>query len=93
MNEDKYRLTTEDNPFNPFTQWSEWLFFDISKGYNTCERIASRTSVTTQLPPDVAEKDIEDSIDELIELGAINKQGEFVNYKKVLNPKYKQETL
>ena len=37
---EKYMLTTEDNPFNPFTQWDDWYFYDLSKGYNTCERLA-----------------------------------------------------
>lgn len=33
-------LTTTDNPFNPFEDFSEWYLFDVSKGYNTCEKIA-----------------------------------------------------
>ena len=40
---EKYRLTTKNNPYNPFTQWNDWYFFDLSKGYNTCERIARKT--------------------------------------------------
>lgn len=31
------RLTTVDNPFDPFSQFDEWNSFDIEKGYNTCE--------------------------------------------------------
>lgn len=30
-----YMLTTIDNPFNPFTQWDEWLAFDTTSGYNS----------------------------------------------------------
>ncbi len=26
-------LTTTNNPFNPFTQFNEWLGFDEAKGY------------------------------------------------------------
>ena len=33
-------LTTEDNPFNPFTHYDEWYNWDISNGYNTCGLIA-----------------------------------------------------
>ena len=29
------RLTTFDNPYNPFTQFAEWLLFDNSKDYFT----------------------------------------------------------
>jgi len=42
----KVMLTTIDNPYNPFTQFDQWLNYDVSQGYNTCgllSRIA-RTS-------------------------------------------------
>jgi len=29
-------LTTTDNPYNPFTQFDQWLDYDVTKGYNTC---------------------------------------------------------
>lgn len=28
-------LTTTDNPFDPFTQYDQWLSFDLALGYNT----------------------------------------------------------
>ena len=28
-------LTTVDNPFDPFEQFTSWLLFDKEKGYNT----------------------------------------------------------
>jgi hypothetical protein len=28
-------LTTVDNPFDPFTQWNEWLAYDTRLGYDT----------------------------------------------------------
>ena len=31
----EYMLTTFDNPFNPFTQFDEWLVWDTTAGYNT----------------------------------------------------------
>jgi hypothetical protein len=30
-----YMVSTSDNPFNPFTQYSDWERFDIDHGYNT----------------------------------------------------------
>ena len=36
-------LTTLDNPYNPFEQFSDGFLFDVEKGYNTCaylDRIA-----------------------------------------------------
>lgn len=30
-------LTTFDNPFDPFEEFTSWLMFDKEFGYNTCE--------------------------------------------------------
>lgn len=88
---EKYRLTTSDNPFNPFTQWDDWYFYDLSKGYNTCERLAKSASLSMQLPEETQEGEIEYAMDQLIFEGAFSKQGEFVQYLKVQNPNFKEE--
>jgi len=44
-----YRLTTSDNPYNPFTQWNEWYSFDESKGYNTCGYLARIVRTSNEL--------------------------------------------
>lgn len=36
------RLTTVDNNWNPFTQFSEWYNEDVNLGYNTCGLLAKR---------------------------------------------------
>lgn len=44
-------LTTFDNPYNPFEQFSDWFLFDVEKGYNTCAylRIELLTLLTNSL--------------------------------------------
>ena len=39
-NEYDCMLTTFDNPFDPFEQFTSWLLFDDEKGYNTCGKLA-----------------------------------------------------
>ena len=54
-----FMLTTIDNPFDPFEQFTSWLLFDKEKGYNTCEKLA-RIAV---LPDNLSEKEKNDEID------------------------------
>lgn len=35
-----YRLSTADNPYDPFTQFDQWFLFDNEKGYNSCAYLA-----------------------------------------------------
>ena len=64
----EHMLTTIDNPFHPFTQFDEWLAYDIKKGHHTLSLLAR----VTKTSPDLSELDqslaIEFAIDELIEL-------------------------
>lgn len=59
-------LTTIDNPFNPFTQFDEWLNYDTNKGYHTCAYLAR----ITKSSPEISEEDeaiaIEAAIDEIV---------------------------
>ena len=33
-------LTTFDNPYNPFDDFTLWMMYDKEQGYDTCERLA-----------------------------------------------------
>ena len=77
-------ITSLDNPFDPFEEFSSWLSFDIQMKYNTCERLAS---IVKSLPNSLSQSEnnffVNEAIDELIKAGCYNKNGEFVGYKKV----------
>ncbi len=77
------RVTTTDNPYDPFTHWDEWLLFDTTMGYYTCQRLASITIVSDQLSDEENRASVEDGIGQLVKYGAISKQGDLIEYKKV----------
>lgn len=54
--ESKHMLTTFDNPFNPFVDFSSWYMFDCEKGYNTCSRLARIANINSEM----TEKEIND---------------------------------
>ena len=86
LNMEEVRITTVDNPFNPFTDWDDWYFYDLTQGYHTCERLASIAKTSNQLSDSENNEEINDAIDELIRFGAISKKGEIIEYKKVFKP-------
>ena len=75
--ETKVMLTTIDNPFDPFEQFTSWLLFDKEKGYNTCEYLARIAKVSDQLSDKENDDEIERAIDEIILYNPLN------IYKKV----------
>lgn len=63
----KLFLTTVDNIYDPYTQFSDWLMEDKRLGHDTCELIA-RISVQQGLTSDEEddEERFEDVIDEIL---------------------------
>lgn len=59
-------LTTTDNPFDPFTQYDEWLSFDEDKGYYSCSLLARITRTSESLSPQDEADAIESAIDEIV---------------------------
>lgn len=79
----QYWLTTEDNPFDPFTQWEQWYAYDIAQGYNTCSYLARVTNQAPELDGEVNETITNEAIDRILELNL------YGNYKKVVKGDYK----
>lgn len=77
MQNTRFCLTTNDNPFNPFTQFLEWDAYDREKGYNSSEYLARIAKVSDQMTDEENNKEIERAIDEIIKYDPFN------IYKKV----------
>lgn len=75
-------ITTEDNPYDPFTEWENWYFYDLMAGYNTCGRLASIAKTSDSFSDVENDEMVEYSIDELVKYGAFNKKGEKISYIK-----------
>lgn len=60
------KLTTIDNPFDPFEQFDEWFLFDIEKGYDCCGRLMRIANITDDMMEAEADVEIERAIDEIV---------------------------
>lgn len=71
-------LTTFDNPFDPFEQFSSWLSFDNEKDHYCCERVDRIATISDSMSEEEVNAEIERAIDSIIE-------HDFLNiYKKVV---------
>ena len=75
--QNEFMLTTIDNPFDPFEQFTSWFLFDVAKGYYSCSRLARIANLSDELSEKEVDEEIERAIDEIIKY-------DFTNiYKKV----------
>lgn len=75
-------LTTFDNPFDPFEQFTSWFLFDTEKGYNSCSYLARIARTSDQFTEEENDKEVERAIDEIIKY-------DFRNIYKKVNKKEK----
>lgn len=67
-----YRLTTTDNPYDPFDDFSNWYMFDVEKGYNTCAYLSRIAKTSESLSEKENNEEIERAIDEIIKYNPLN---------------------
>lgn len=72
-------VSTEDNPYNPFTHFDEWYAWDTSHGYHTCEYLARVCPMSSDLSRAQIDRSIEDAVDEIVDMNLTG------NYIKVIN--------
>lgn len=61
-------ITTIDNPYDPFEEFTQWDLFDKEKGYNTTSRLARLVDLSDEMTQQEENEAIELAIDRLIEL-------------------------
>ena len=63
---DEYRLTTIDNPYDPFDDFTKWYLYDLELGHNTTERLARFTRTSDSFTDKENNEEISRAIDEII---------------------------
>ena len=59
-----YMLTTLDNPFDPFNDFTSWYMFDCEKGHNTSSRLARIANIDSEM----SQKEVDDEMDRAMDL-------------------------
>lgn len=87
MNKSEFALTTFDNPFNPFEQFTSWFLFDTEKGYNSCDYLSRIAHTSDRFTKEENDAEIERAINEIVKY-------DFMGiYKKVKRNPIKSEII
>lgn len=65
-------LTTVDNPFDPFEQFTSWFMFDVEKGYYSSSRLARIANYSDDMTQKEIDEETERAIDEIIKYDFLN---------------------
>ena len=60
------RLTTFDNPYDPFEQFTSWFLFDEEKGYHSTSYLGRIARTSDELSDEENNREEERAIDEII---------------------------
>lgn len=78
LDEPVYMVTTTDNPWNPFTNFTEWYTWDcthgwhlepgdvVALGYCTSAYLARVSADSPDISPAQSQREINDAIDEIV---------------------------
>jgi hypothetical protein len=59
-------LTTVDNPYDPFTEYSQWYAFDTRHSHHSCSLLARIINTSPEMSDADQAKATEDAIDEIV---------------------------
>ena len=62
----RVRLTTVDNPYDPFEQFTSWFLFDEEKGYHSTSYLGRIARTSDELYDEDNNRQEERAIDEII---------------------------
>lgn len=68
----EFRISTIDNPFNPFDEFEDWFSFDSRMNYNSSQLVARFLNSSTELSEKDQNLDMERAIDEVIKESPLN---------------------
>ena len=60
------KLTTIDNPFDPFEDFNNWFMFDINHNYDCCGRLMRIAKIKDDMIESEQDAEIERAIDEIV---------------------------
>ena len=61
-----FMLTTLDNPFDPFDDFTSWYMFDCEKGHNTSSRLARIANLNEEMTQKEADDEMERAMDLIV---------------------------
>jgi hypothetical protein len=67
----EYMLTTEDNPFNPWTQYDEWAAYDDAHGYGTLSLLGRIVRTSNDLSYAEEVQATNDAIEEILRMNVL----------------------
>lgn len=65
-------LTTIDNPYNPFDDFTSWFMYDVEHGYNSSGLLMRIANISSSLSQKEKDERIEEAIDTIIAIDPLN---------------------